>query len=80
MRGRPGSHRGRDDPDRQHRGHLLAGRGGSAAPAGLHWFQLYCYRDRGITRSLVERAVAAGYRAICLTVDTPYVGRREAAI
>ncbi len=48
-----------------------------AAPAGLRWFQLYCYRDRGITRSLVDRAVAAGYRALCLTVDAPYVGRRE---
>ena len=38
--------------------------GGSraAAPDGAGWFQLYCYRDRGITRSLVERAVAAGYR------------------
>ena len=49
----------------------------AAAPNGVRWFQLYCYRDRGITRSLVERAVAAGYRALCLTVDAPFVGRRE---
>ena len=49
----------------------------SAAPDGLRWFQLYCYRDRGVTRALVERASAAGYRAICLTVDAPFVGRRE---
>lgn len=49
----------------------------AAAPSGARWFQLYCYRDRGITRSLVERAVAAGYRALCMTVDTPFVGRRE---
>jgi len=49
----------------------------AAAPQGVRWFQLYCYRDRGITRSLVERAVAAGYRALCLTVDAPFVGRRE---
>jgi 4-hydroxymandelate oxidase len=49
----------------------------AAAPAGLRWFQLYCYMDRGITRSLVDRAVAAGYRALCLTVDAPFVGRRE---
>lgn len=49
----------------------------TAAPTGLRWFQLYCYRDRGITRSLVERAAAAGYRALCLTVDAPFVGRRE---
>ena len=49
----------------------------AAAPDGVRWFQLYCYRDRGVTRSLVERAVAAGYRALCLTVDTPVVGHRE---
>lgn len=49
----------------------------AAAPAGQRWFQLYCYRDRDVTRSLVERAAAAGYTAICLTVDAPFVGRRE---
>jgi 4-hydroxymandelate oxidase len=49
----------------------------AAAPEGTRWFQLYCYRDRGITRSLVERAAVAGYRALCLTVDAPFVGRRE---
>ncbi len=40
------------------------------------WFQLYVQNDRGLTRSFVERAVAAGYRAIVLTVDTPYIGIR----
>ena len=49
----------------------------AAAPAGVRWFQLYCYRDRGVTSSLVERATAAGYRALCLTVDAPLVGRRD---
>jgi 4-hydroxymandelate oxidase len=49
----------------------------AAAPTGLRWFQLYCYKDRNVTRGLVERAVAAGYRALCLTVDAPFVGRRE---
>jgi 4-hydroxymandelate oxidase len=49
----------------------------AAAPQGARWFQLYCYKDRGITRALVERAAAAGYRALVLTVDAPYVGRRE---
>src|SRR5882724_4631681 len=49
----------------------------AAAPEGIRWFQLYCYRDREVTRWLVERAVAAGYRALCLTVDAPLVGRRE---
>ena len=49
----------------------------AAAPDGLRWFQLYCYRDRDVTRALVDRAVAAGYRALCLTVDAPLVGRRD---
>ncbi len=49
----------------------------AAAPDAPRWFQLYCYRDRDVTRWLVERAVAAGYRALCLTVDAPLVGRRE---
>ena len=40
------------------------------------WFQLYVYKDRGMTRELVARAEAAGYRALVLTVDTPYLGRR----
>jgi 4-hydroxymandelate oxidase len=41
------------------------------------WFQLYVYRDRAITRDLVERAVAAGCRAIAVTVDAPIGARRE---
>jgi len=49
-----------------------------AAPAGPRWFQLYVHRDRGLTRALVERAHAAGYRALVLTVDTPRLGRRLA--
>lgn len=49
----------------------------AAAPGGTRWFQLYCYRDRDVTKGLVERAVAAQYHALCLTVDAPLVGRRE---
>lgn len=41
------------------------------------WFQLYVHRDRGLTQALVERAFAAGYQALCLTVDAPLLGRRE---
>jgi len=41
------------------------------------WFQLYVYRDRGLTRSLVRRAVTAGYDALCVTVDVPLIGRRR---
>jgi 4-hydroxymandelate oxidase len=48
-----------------------------AASSGPVWFQLYVYRDRGATRSLVERAEAAGCRAIVLTVDAQLWGVRE---
>jgi 4-hydroxymandelate oxidase len=43
---------------------------------GGRWFQLYVYRDRGVTRALVERAESAGYDALALTVDAPFLGRR----
>lgn len=49
---------------------------GTAATSGF-WFQLYCYRDRGATRGLVQRAEAAGARALVLTVDAPLLGSRE---
>jgi isopentenyl diphosphate isomerase/L-lactate dehydrogenase-like FMN-dependent dehydrogenase len=48
-----------------------------AAPDGARWFQLYWGPDRSKVQDLVERAVAAGYRAIVVTVDLPEVGRRE---
>src|SRR5579871_5125824 len=50
----------------------------AAASPAPKWFQLYVHKDRGFTRSLVERAEAAGYRAIVLTVDAPILGRRLA--
>lgn len=40
------------------------------------WFQLYVQRDRGFTRDMVERAVAQGSKAVCVTVDTPVLGCR----
>jgi len=49
----------------------------SAAPGAPRWFQLYAPEDRGACRDLVERAVAAGYRAIAITVDLPVPGNRE---
>ncbi len=49
----------------------------AAAAEGPKWFQLYCYRERDVTERLVRRAEAAGYRAICMTVDVPRLGRRE---
>jgi 4-hydroxymandelate oxidase len=49
----------------------------AAAPGGRRWFQLYCFRDEGVTRALVEEAVASGFEAIVVTVDAPRGGRRE---
>ena len=40
-------------------------------------FQIYILKDRGLTQEFVERCKAAGYRALCLTVDTPLAGNRE---
>ena len=48
-----------------------------AQAASPKWFQLYIYKDRGITRELVQRAEAAGAEAIVLTVDAPGLGTRE---
>ncbi|MGF1470911.1 MAG: alpha-hydroxy acid oxidase [Rubrobacteraceae bacterium] len=42
------------------------------------WFQLQIHKDRELTTSLAERAEAAGYRALCLTVDAPNYGIRPA--
>jgi isopentenyl diphosphate isomerase/L-lactate dehydrogenase-like FMN-dependent dehydrogenase len=50
----------------------------AAAPDAPRWFQLYCFRDDGLTRELVRQAVDAGYGALVLTVDAPgLLGRRE---
>ena len=48
-----------------------------AAPDATRWFQLYVQTDAGRTRDLVERAAAAGYGALVLTVDMPVLGYRE---
>jgi isopentenyl diphosphate isomerase/L-lactate dehydrogenase-like FMN-dependent dehydrogenase len=48
-----------------------------AAPEARRWFQLYCFRDEGVTRALTEEAVAAGFEALVVTVDAPRSGNRE---
>lgn len=48
-----------------------------AAATGPVFFQLYIYKDRGLTTELVARAEAAGCAAIALTVDAPVFGKRE---
>ena len=44
---------------------------------GRRWFQVYAWRDRGLVKEMVDRADAAGYEALVLTVDTAVLGRRE---
>ncbi|MFC1432418.1 alpha-hydroxy acid oxidase [Streptacidiphilus sp. N1-3] len=48
----------------------------AAAATGPLWLQLYWLRRREVLAGLVERAEAAGYLALVLTVDAPRVGRR----
>jgi isopentenyl diphosphate isomerase/L-lactate dehydrogenase-like FMN-dependent dehydrogenase len=48
-----------------------------AAPDATRWFQLYTQADPRRTRSLVQRAAAAGYGAVVVTVDLPVLGYRE---
>ncbi|RMF12156.1 MAG: alpha-hydroxy-acid oxidizing protein [Alphaproteobacteria bacterium] len=40
-------------------------------------FQIYIFKDRALTREFVARCKAAGFDAMCLTVDTPVAGNRE---
>ena len=49
----------------------------AAVSDGPKWFQVYTWKDRGLVKELVERAAAAGYEALWLTVDTAVLGRRE---
>jgi L-lactate dehydrogenase (cytochrome) len=44
------------------------------------WFQLYVMKDRGFTRSLIERAAAARCTALVLTVDLPMMSQRHVDI
>ncbi len=44
---------------------------------GPLWFQLYWQHDKGFNRELLQRAEAAGYEAIVLTVDAPVSGVRD---
>lgn len=48
----------------------------AAAPHGHNWFQLYMWKDRDRSMALVERARAAGFETLMLTVDVPVAGAR----
>ncbi|MGN6201455.1 MAG: alpha-hydroxy acid oxidase [Solirubrobacterales bacterium] len=49
----------------------------AAAPDGRRWFQLYAFKDSGVTRSLMEEAIEAGFEAVVVTADAPPGGNRE---
>jgi L-lactate dehydrogenase (cytochrome) len=48
----------------------------AANPKGRNWFQLYMWKDRDRSMALVERAAAAGYDTLLVTVDVPVAGAR----
>lgn len=49
----------------------------AAASDGPKWWQLYLFADAGLNAEMLGRVVAAGYEAICWTVDFPVVGLRH---
>lgn len=48
-----------------------------AAPECRRWFQVYVFTDRGVTHALVAEALACGYDALVVTVDSPAYGMRD---
>ncbi len=49
----------------------------AAGGASPRWMQVFVYRDRGFTDELTDRAAAAGYDALVLTIDNQLLGNRE---
>jgi len=50
------------------------------AASGQHFFQMYVFGDREWMREVLRRVEVAGFRGICVTVDTPALARRDASI
>jgi len=48
-----------------------------AEVGGPRWFQLYVFRDEGLTNEVVAQARDEGFSALVLTVDAPVRGLRE---
>ena len=47
-----------------------------AAPGGLRWMQVYIWKDRRIVEYTIRRAEEAGYKAIVITVDSPFCNQK----
>ncbi|MEL6323886.1 MAG: alpha-hydroxy acid oxidase [Pseudomonadota bacterium] len=45
--------------------------------SGPKWFQLYVWKDKALVKEMLDRAKAAGYEALVLTVDLAVAGNRE---
>ena len=89
----PWAYQGRAHPDGERGTVVGAGRAGTipvvsstavdtleeiaAATDGPKWWQLYLFEDRGLSAEMLGRVTAAGYRAICWTVDFPVTGLRH---
>jgi isopentenyl diphosphate isomerase/L-lactate dehydrogenase-like FMN-dependent dehydrogenase len=48
----------------------------AGGPNGRNWFQLYMWKDRDRSMALVDRAAAAGFDTLLVTVDVPVAGAR----
>jgi L-lactate dehydrogenase (cytochrome)/(S)-mandelate dehydrogenase len=48
-----------------------------AASSGPKWMQVFLFKDRGVTAEFAERAKAAGYRGLVLTVDNQVTAGRD---
>ncbi|KAI1301702.1 Hydroxyacid oxidase 1 [Halotydeus destructor] len=51
-----------------------------ATPKSTKWFQLYIYKDREVTKRIIKRVEKAGFKALVVTVDTPFLGSRLADV
>ncbi|XP_068185141.1 2-Hydroxyacid oxidase 2-like isoform X2 [Antennarius striatus] len=49
----------------------------AAAPDGFRWFQMHIFHSRDLSEKFVQRVEALGYKALVLTVDMPYFGKRR---
>ncbi|UGS36329.1 alpha-hydroxy acid oxidase [Capillimicrobium parvum] len=56
---------------------LATSRPSEVVTDGPRWFQLYVFRDRAVTRALLDEALGHGFGAVVVTVDAAVAGRRE---
>lgn len=49
----------------------------AAVSDGRKWFQVYVWRDKELVKDMLDRAKESGFEALCITVDTAVLGRRE---